>query len=323
MWAVIGTWRMSLEGIENASEYLSDNMDSGEAVERIIKEVEDFPFYKSVGYGGLPNEDMELEMDAGFMDGNNLNIGAIAGIRDFKNPISIARNLSIEKVNCFLVAEGAERYAQKSGFERKNMLTDRAKIHYKNRVKEDLLKEELDLQLKPYVGHDTVGVVCLDKRYNMSVGTSTSGLFMKKKGRVGDSPIIGSGFYADSSIGGASATGLGEDLMKGCISYEIVRLMSQGLSPQKACDMAVFNLDNKLKNLRGTAGDISVVAINNKGEFGASSNIDEFSFVYASEECPAKVYLTHKKGNITTIEEASKEWIENYVKERSGQIELL
>lgn len=293
MWAAIGTWRMSLEGIENNCEQLKNGVDSGEVVEKIIKEVEDFPFFKSVGYGGLPNEDMEVEMDAGFMDGDNFNIGAIAGIRDFSNPISIARKLSNEKVNCFLVGDGAERYAHKAGFERKNMLTDRAIIHYKNRVKEDRKKRE-ETELKPYIGHDTVGVVCLDTNNKISVGTSTSGLFMKKKGRVGDSPVVGSGFYADSEIGGASATGLGEDLMKGCISYEIVRLMSGGLTPQEACDKAVSDLEKKLIKLRGKAGDLSVVAINNKGEFGVSTNIEGFSFVYACENQKAKVYLTKR-----------------------------
>lgn len=322
MWAVIGTWRMSLEGIQNTRDDLDNNLDSSEAVEKIIREVEDYPFFKSVGYGGLPNEDMELEMDAGFMDGNSFNIGAIAGLKDFSNPISIARRLSDEKVNCFLVGDGAERFAHKEGFSRKNMLTERAKIHYKNRVKEDLLKKQ-ESELKPYVGHDTVGVVCLDKSFKISVGTSTSGLFMKKKGRVGDSPIVGSGFYADSTIGGASATGLGEDLMKGCISYEIVRLMSEGLSPQEACDKAVFDLDRKLKKLRGKAGDLSVVAINNMGEFGVSSNIEGFSFAYASEKSKAKVYLTSRDGDKTIYKEASQEWLDNYMKTRTAEVKLL
>lgn len=321
MWAAIGTWRMSLEGIQNNVSELRNGVDAGEVVENIIKDVEDFPFFKSVGYGGLPNEDMELEMDAGFMDGDNFNVGAIGGIRDFSNPIAIARKLSNEKVNCFLVGDGAERYAHKEGFERKNMLTDRAIIHYKNRLKEDMQKQN-ETELKPYIGHDTVGVVCLDTNNKVSVGTSTSGLFMKKKGRVGDSPVVGSGFYADSEVGGASATGLGEDLMKGCISYEIVRLMSEGLSPQEACDKAVSDLENKLIKLRGKAGDLSVVAINNKGEFGVSSNIEGFSFVYASENQEAKVYLTKSENGKSVHYEASQEWLDDYMKTRTAELKL-
>lgn len=321
MWAAIGTWRMSLEGIQNNVSELRNGVDAGEVVENIIKDVEDFPFFKSVGYGGLPNEDMELEMDAGFMDGDNFNVGAIGGIRDFSNPIAIARKLSNEKVNCFLVGDGAERYAHKEGFERKNMLTDRAIIHYKNRLKEDMQKQN-ETELKPYIGHDTVGVVCLDTNNKVSVGTSTSGLFMKKKGRVGDSPVVGSGFYADSEVGGASATGLGEDLMKGCISYEIVRLMSEGLSPQEACDKAVSDLEKKLIKLRGKAGDLSVVAINNKGKFGVSSNIEGFSFVYASENQEAKVYLTKSENGKSVHYEASQEWLDDYMKTRTAELKL-
>ena len=136
MWGMIATWRMAVEGITKGAEMLKDGGDAGDAVESAIREVEDFPYYKSVGYGGLPNEEMEVEMDAAFMDGNTLDIGAVAAIRDFANPVSIARRLSREKVNSLLVAEGAEKFAHKEGFERKNMLTDRAKAHYRKRLKE-------------------------------------------------------------------------------------------------------------------------------------------------------------------------------------------
>lgn len=208
MWGIIATWRMAVEGITIASEMLREGRDAGDAIETAIREVENFPYYKSVGYGGLPNEEMVVELDAAYMDGDTLDIGAIAAIKDFANPVSIAKRLSKEKVNNLLVGEGAEKFAHKEGFERKTMLTDRAKIHYKNR-----LKEIKDLEIKPYSGHDTVGMVCLDVNGKMTSATSTSGLFMKKSGRVGDSPISGSGFYVDSKVGGASATGLGEDLM--------------------------------------------------------------------------------------------------------------
>ena len=242
MWGMIATWRMAVEGITKGAGLLKDGKDAGDAIETAIREVEDFPYYKSVGYGGLPNEEMEVEMDAAFMDGDTLDIGAVAAIKDFANPVSIARRLSHEKVNSLLVAEGAEKFAHKEGFERKNMLTDRAKAHYRKRVKEVAAQE-----IKPYSGHDTVGMACLDMTGKMTAATSTSGLFMKKKGRVGDSPISGSGFYADSKRGAASATGLGEDLMKGCISYEIVRLMGEGMHPQEACETAVNRLDAELK----------------------------------------------------------------------------
>ena len=316
MWGMIATWRMAVEGITEGAKCLKENGDAGDAIETAIREVEDFPYYKSVGYGGLPNEEMEVELDAAYMDGNTLDIGAVAAIRDFANPVSIARRLSKEKVNNLLVAEGAEKFAHKEGFERKNMLTGRAKAHYRKRV-----KEVAEQEIKPYSGHDTVGMVCLDTSGKMTAATSTSGLFMKKKGRVGDSPISGSGFYADSKKGGASATGLGEDLMKGCISYEIVRLMGEGMHPQEACELAVNRLDAELRERRGEAGDLSLIAMNPKGEWGVATNIDGFSFSVVTENEEPTVYLVKRENGRCIHEVASEEWMENYMKTRMAPIE--
>lgn len=316
-WAIIATWRMALEGVQKANELLENKESSGDAIEIAIKMVEDFPYYKSVGYGGLPNENGEVELDAAYMDGDSLSIGAVAGIKDFKNPISIARKLSEEKFNCFLVGHGAEEYAHKNGFERANMLTDRAIIHYKNR-----LKETIDKGLSPYAGHDTVGMVALDSNNSMACGTSTSGLFMKKRGRTGDSPLSGSGFYVDSEIGGATATGLGEDIMKGCISYEIVRLMKDGYTPQEAADKAVYELNKLLVDRRKEAGDISVVCINNKGEFGVATNIEGFSFVIATDKLAPTVYICSVENNKTIYEVATKEWLDNYINKRTAPLKL-
>ena len=316
MWAIIGTWRMALEGIEEAGQLLKEGKSSGEAIEHAIRCVEDFPFFKSVGYGGLPNEEMIVELDAGYMDGNTMAVGAVAGIKDFANPISIAKELSKDTVNCVLVAEGAEKYASKKGFERKNLLTDRAKQLYRKRVKE--IKER---ELKPYAGHDTVGEVVLDHTGRIVAGTSTSGLFMKRAGRIGDSPIVGGGFYADSEVGGATATGLGEDLMKGCISYEIVRKMKDGCTPQEACQRTVNELDAKLKKSRGLAGDLSVVAMDKYGNYGCATNIQNLSFVlYREGEEPTVFRAQNVDGN-TVITKASKEWIDEYIRERMAPIQ--
>ena len=309
MWAMIATWRMAVEGITSSKEILEKGGTAGDAIENAIKMVEDYPFYKSVGYGGLPNEDCEVELDAAYMDGDTLDIGAVAGIKDYKNPISIARKLSKERFNCFLVGAGAEAYAHKEGFERVNMLTDRAKMHYQKRRKETIEKG-----LSPYDGHDTVGMIALDSEKKMVAGTSTSGLFMKKRGRVGDSPLSGSGFYVDSEVGGASATGLGEDLMKGCISYEIVRLMKEGYHPQEAADKAVEDLNAELKRRRGKAGDLSVVCLNNKGEFGVATNIDGFSFSVMTDDMEPTVYVCKNVNGKTTYEVASEEWLDAYLK---------
>ena len=308
-YAMIATWRMAVEGITSSKQILEKGGTAGDAIENAIKMVEDYPFYKSVGYGGLPNEDCEVELDAAYMDGDTLDIGAVAGIKDYKNPISIARKLSKERFNCFLVGAGSEAYAHKEGFERVNMLTDRAKMHYQKRRKETIEKG-----LSPYDGHDTVGMIALDSEKKMVAGTSTSGLFMKKRGRVGDSPLSGSGFYVDSEVGGASATGLGEDLMKGCISYEIVRLMKEGYHPQEAADKAVEDLNAELKKRRGKAGDLSVVCLNNKGEFGVATNIDGFSFSVMTDDMEPTVYVCKNVNGKTTYEVASEEWLDAYLK---------
>lgn len=318
MHGIIATWRMAKEGIESGFEELNNNGKAADAIETAIKAVEDFPYYKSVGYGGLPNEDQVVELDAGYMDGDTFDVGAICAIKDFANPISIAKELSKEKVNNILVSYGAEKYAREHNFEEKEMLTDRAKAFYRKKKKE--LKKQT-AELKPYDGHDTVGMVCLDEMGTVVAATSTSGLFMKKPGRVGDSPFVGSGFYADSEVGGATATGLGEDLMKGCISYEIVRLMKEGLTPQEACEKAVNDLDASLKKRRQVAGDLSVVAMNNKGEFGCATNIEGFSFSVATSEVEPTVYLVKRMEDChCEFEVASQEWLEEYMRVRMAPV---
>ena len=315
MWGIIATWQMALDGVEKATEMLKNGGDAGDAIETAVKEVEDFPYYKSVGFGGLPNEEMEVELDAAYMDGDTLDIGAVAAIKDYANPVAIARHLSKEKVNNLLVGQGGEKYAHKAGFERKNMLTERAKIHYHHRIKH--VREQ---EIKPYTGHDTVGMVCLDTHGKMTSATSTSGLFMKKAGRVGDSPLARSGFYVDSKVGGASATGLGEDIMKGCMSYEIVRLMKEGMHPQDACEKAVNIFDQELRERRGQAGDISLIAMNNQGQWGAATNIEGFSFVVATAKQKPIVYLTKKIDGKYIHEAASQEWIDNYITTRMAPL---
>ncbi|GAB7307192.1 MULTISPECIES: N(4)-(beta-N-acetylglucosaminyl)-L-asparaginase [Enterococcus] len=307
MWGMIATWRMAHDGVLAAKELLEGQASCKDAVETAIKAVEDYPFYKSVGYGGLPNERGIVEMDAAFMDGKTFKIGAVAGITDVANPISVARQLSDEKFNSFRVGQGATEYAMLAGFERKNMLTDRAK-----KIWEKRLAEIAASNLDPYDGHDTVGVVALDTQQQMAVGTSSSGLFMKKQGRVGDSPLSGSGFYVDSTIGGAAATGLGEDLMKGCLSYEIVRLMGEGLSPQAACDRAVYGFEERLRKRYGKAGAFSLIALDKNGAWGVATNV-EFTFSVATADQEAAIYMANPGPDQTTvITPITQEWLDAY-----------
>lgn len=316
MWGIIATWTMAKEGVANAKKSLEQGKDAGNTIVQAIKEVEDFPYYKSVGYGGLPNEDGIVELDAGYMDGDSLDIGAVMALQDIANPILVAKELSTLPTNSILTSTGARKYALENDFEEKQMLSDRAIIHYRKRKKELKIHD-----IKPYDGHDTVGMVCLDRHGKITSATSTSGLFMKKSGRLGDSPIVGSGFYSDSETGGASATGLGEDLMKGCISYEIVRLMKEGKHPQAACEIAVKELHQKLVKKRGKAGDLSVVAMNTIGQWGAATNIDGFSFVVATNDSEPTVYRTKNIDGQCVHEKASQEWLDEYMSTRLAPLQ--
>ncbi|AIS09296.1 L-asparaginase [Lactobacillus sp. wkB8] len=293
-WAVISTWNMSYEGLKTSADLLKKGTDAKDAVEKLINQVESNTEYTSVGYGGLPNENGIVQMDAAFMDGNTLAQGSVAAIENVKHAVSVARKLSSNKTNSFLVGEGATNYAMKNGFEMTNMLTANAKKTWRQKVKET---HEHDVH--PYAGHDTVGAITLDQKGAVTVATSTSGLFMKKNGRIGDSPLSGSGFYADSDIGAAAATGLGEDIMKGCLSYEIVRQMSAGKSPQEACDSAVYSFCKKLKQRYGQVGEISLIALNNKGEWGVATNV-EFTFCVADNKHEARIFTANPAPNNKT-----------------------
>lgn len=294
MYATIATWQMASDGSQEALKLLSQNGTAADALETLIKNVEANPDYISVGYGGLPNEEGIVELDAAFMDGDTLAQGAVAGTQNIFHPISVARKLSHEHYNSFRVGDGANKYAIKAGFELKNLLTKKAKEKWINRSKTQ------NPQFTSYDGHDTVGAVTLDINHSMAVGTSTSGLFMKKAGRIGDSPLSGSGFYVDSTIGGASATGLGEDIMKGCLSYEIVRQMAQNKSPQIACDQSVYPFVEKLKCRYGKVGEISVIALDKKGNWGVATNVD-FTFCVGQAGQEIQIYQAHPGTKRTTV----------------------
>lgn len=315
-YAMIGTWRMAYEGLSKGIDMLREGGKSADAIETAVKEVEDYPFFKSVGYGGLPNANGLVEMDAGFMNGDTFEVGAVMGISDVKNPISVARSLSHEHFNSVLVGAGASQYATLNNFERKNMLTERA-----HKIWEKRKKEVIEKNLSPYDGHDTVGMVSLDQLGSIAVGTSTSGLFMKKPGRTGDTALVGDGFYADSEIGGAAATGLGEDIMKGCLCYEIVRLMGTGVKPQAACDQAVYSFTKKLKQRYGKIGEFSLVALDKHGDWGVATNV-EFTFAVGTSDDKPAIFIAHPDDNDKTkIEPITQEWLDAYSKRIKAPVE--
>lgn len=273
MGTIIATWAMSLEGVRSAYAELSSGGTAGDAVCRAVTMVEDEPAYTSVGYGGLPDREGRVLLDAAYMDGKTLRMGGVIGVENIRNPILLARHLCGRKTNCFLTGRGAETEALLAGLEFRDMRTENSMRHWREETGKEPGK------LKAYEGHDTVCVLALDDQGNMVAGTSTSGLFMKAPGRVGDTPVIGSGFYCDARYGAAAATGLGEDIMRGCLSYEIVSQLRCGTDPKQACEAAVRALHEKL-TAQGEADvdNMSVIALTPDGRWGAATTKDVFEF---------------------------------------------
>lgn len=272
-WAIIATWSFSINGLRTAADMLGRGQNAFDAAEQLARIVEDDPEVTTVGFGSFPNAKGELELDAAMMNGRDLSLGCVAGVKGFKNPVSIARKVMTDSPHNVLIGQGAEEFADAHGFERGIMLTDSIRKEWEAKITE---------QKTACFGHDTVGVVSLDTAGETVAATSTSGLAMKQRGRVGDSPLVGCGFYADSDVGGAAATGIGEDIMKGCTCFMAVELMRQGLSPKEAARQAVQRTHSRLARHSKEVGAIAVVCANKEGEFGAASNHENFTYVAAS-----------------------------------------
>ena len=272
MYALIGTWQMCLDGVKKGTDLLRGGAPAGDAVEEAIRTVEDEPAYSSVGYGGLPDRSGHVRLDAAYMDGRTLRMGGVMSAEHIRNPISLARKLCGRETNCLLAGRGAEEAAVRLGLPLREMRTEAAMERWRKAVAEQ------PARLSAYQGHDTVCVLALDGQGGMAAGTSTSGLFMKDPGRVGDSPLIGSGFYCDARYGAASATGLGEDIMRGCLSYEAVSLMRRGATPAEACREALAALSEKKRSLGEDRGSISLIALSPEGAFGAATTLAVFPF---------------------------------------------
>lgn len=307
-YGMIATWKMAYDGVCKGSEKLRQGAEVSDAVVRAIEAVENNPAYRSVGCGGLPNRLGEVELDAAYMDGDSLRFGAVMAVKHLKNPIKLAQDLSGLDRNNVLAGSGAEQYAREHGHESADLLTEESKRKWQDRIKAGNEEKKTEA----YDGHDTVCVIGLDACGSMGNGVSTSGLFMKHPGRVGDSPVIGSGFYCDSQMGAASATGLGEDIMKGCLSFQIVSLLKSGMDCQTACEKALFQ-HVKTLHARGLApGSMSVIAMDNKGDFGGATTLGEFPFVVSREDMKPTIYVARYDGEVHTVEKATKEWIEAY-----------
>ncbi|RRQ49435.1 glycosylasparaginase [Maribacter algicola] len=216
---------------------------------------------QTVGNGGRPDRDGNVTLDACIMD-KDANCGAVLAIQNIANPISIARKVMEETPHVILVGKGAEKFAYEQGFERTNLLTEKSKKEWEEWKKTSQYKPIINIE-----NHDTIGMLAIDKNGDIAGACTTSGMAYKMAGRVGDSPIIGAGLFVDNEVGGATATGVGEEVVRTVGSFLIVELMRQGKSPQEACEEGVKRIIAKNKDKQDF--QIGFIAINKKGETGA------------------------------------------------------
>lgn len=278
---VIATWRTDL-AVETAGAVLEEGGSALDAVEQGCKIEEANEKNQTVGLGGLPDRDGNVTLDACIMDDKG-NYGSVLGVKNIKHVISVARKVMEETPHVMLVGDGAEQFAVAQGFERENLLTEESKKAWEKWKEKSEYKPIINIE-----NHDTIGMLALDKEGNISGACTTSGLAYKMAGRVGDSPIIGGGLFVDNEIGGAAATGLGEEVLKTVGSFLIVELMRQGKTPQEACEEAIGRIVNKPgKNYKDF--QVGYIAVNKQGETGAYSIHEWFSY---------NVYRDKKNQNI-------------------------
>ena len=281
MWGIIATWYFALDGVTESAAKLKNGGAALDAVLNVATGIEANPEVDSVGYGGFPNLNGEMELDAAVMDGATLGLGAVCGLKGYLHPILVARDVMLKSKHNVLVGEGAAAFAAAQGYERTELVSPAAREKWE--------KEIARRRAEP-LGHDTVGVISLDTRGHMFAGTSTSGAGMKLPGRVGDSPLVGSGFYVDDDCGGAAATGWGEDIMKGCASYAAVEFLRAGCTAQEAAEKAVAQTHLRLARGGVNPGNIAVICLDNKGSFGGAANHEGFMYAAASETCAPRLY---------------------------------
>lgn len=245
-------------GMDAAWEVLAQGGSALDAVEVVARLVEDNPEEHTVGYGGYPNLLGEVELDASLMDGTRLRAGAVGALRGYRHPISIARRVLEELPHIMLVGEGAALFAERAGFVREETLSNAAAAAWREGIEqkvpdvfadeqhmhERLLNHTKDLITDPehVMSTGTVTVIAQDSAGQIASAASTSGGAWKYPGRVGDSPIIGAGQYADNRYGAAACTGWGELAMRTCTAHSVVLYLKQGYTLQAACQEALHDV---------------------------------------------------------------------------------
>ncbi len=271
---VISTWPHGVSANESAWRVLRGGGSSLDAVEQGVRISEGDPEVMTVGYGGLPNEEGIVQLDAAIMWGPKHDAGAVGALEGIKHPISVARLVMERSDHVFLVGDGALKFARAHGFQEEDLLTEKARKRWL-RWKEGLSSED-DWVPAAEGTHDTIGMVALDKAGNLAGACTTSGLAYKLSGRVGDSPIIGHGMYVDNNVGAAAGTGRGEAMMKACGAFLAVEYMRQGTRPEEACKKVLRRIIDQ--HPEGIAFQDALVAVNKEGEVGAASLQDGFEY---------------------------------------------
>jgi N4-(beta-N-acetylglucosaminyl)-L-asparaginase len=266
---VIATWNVK-NATSKAWEVLQKGQTALDAVEQGCMIEEANAEGQSVGKGGLPDRDGNVTLDACIMNKEG-NCGSVVYLQNIVHAVSVARKVMEETPHVMLAGKGAEQFAVSIGLKTENLLTDSSKKAWE--------EWKIKSEYKPIINienHDTIGMLAIDKNGDISGACTTSGLAYKMAGRVGDSPIIGSGLFVDNEVGAAVATGLGEEVVKTVGSFLVVELMRQGKSPQDACEEAINRIVSKpnsdYKNFQ-----VGYIAVNKNGETGSYSIHKGFS----------------------------------------------
>lgn len=268
---VLATWD-NRSATQAAMQRLHDGGSALDAVESGARIPEADPKDKSVGYGGRPDRDGNVTLDACIMDSMG-NAGSVTFLQNIKHPISVARRVMEKTPHVMLSGKGALQFAVAEGFEIENLMTPESKAEW--------LIWCVDKKYKPVANserHDTIGILGIDQQKNIAGACTTSGMAYKMHGRVGDSPIIGAGMYVDNEVGGAVATGLGEFVMKSLGSFLIVELMRQGRNPQEACEEAISRIIKKYRSTLTDDFQVGYLAIDKQGNHGAHSLVQGFNY---------------------------------------------
>ncbi len=263
---IISTWNHGIEANAAAMNVLNNTGSVVDAVEQGVWIPEADPKNMSVGLGGFPDREGHVTLDASIM-GPDGNAGSVCFLEHIVHPISVARLVMDSTPHVILSGEGALQFAIENGFEKQNLLTPEAEKVWKKKLKTSGYDPQPNWENEPNKFHDTIGLLAVDENGDIAGACTTSGLGFKIRGRVGDSPIIGAGLFVDNEIGAATATGMGELVLKTLGSFLVVELMRNGRTPQQAVEEAVMRIVKKVPEHKKY--QVGYIAVNKKGETGA------------------------------------------------------